>query len=314
MIVDATPVRLAPALGGERRELNSETAGRIAWYQDGARLPAVPLLLVHSINAAANAYEMKPLYDHYRGARPVFAPDLPGFGCSDRARRAYGPRLMTDAIHAVTAEIARQRGPQPIDVLALSLSCEFLARAAVEAPASFRTVGLISPTGFTSNALREGPPGSTRGSPGVLKFLTRPAVGGRAFRWLTRRGVIAYFLRRTWGSPEIDPGLLDYDFQSSHVPGAEHAPLHFLSGMLFSGDSGRLYRALTQPVWVVHGVRGDFTQYRGLAALADKPNWTMEVLPTGALPHFERLPEFVSLYDRWSAAQSAAPPPELELR
>ena len=38
-----------------------------------------PLLLLHSINASASAYEVKPLFEHYRQQRPVYAPDLPGF-------------------------------------------------------------------------------------------------------------------------------------------------------------------------------------------------------------------------------------------
>ena len=67
-----------------------------------------------------------------------------------------------------------------------------------------------------------------------------------------------------------------------------------------------MYRSLTQPVWVIHGVRGDFVVYRGLAALAGNSNWTVEVLPTGALPHFEMPAEFVARYDRWSAAHPAA--------
>jgi pimeloyl-ACP methyl ester carboxylesterase len=288
-----------------RRELEAAATGRVSWYQDGpetAGHAAVPLLLVHSVNAAANAYEMKPLYDHYRRVRPVYALDLPGFGHSARPRRLYDPRLMTDAIHSIRAEIRRQHGDAGVDALALSLSTEFLARAAVESPRDYRSVALVSPTGFNRAALREGAPGSTRGLAGALKFLSRPAVAPRVFGWLTRRAVIAYFLRRTWGSRGIDEGLLDYDFASSHVPGAEHAPLHFLSGFLFSNDSGTLYKALSPPVWVVHGVRGDFVNYRGLHAMAGRPNWTIDVMPTGALPYFEQLDDFIVRYERWSAA------------
>ncbi len=81
--------------------------------------------------------------------------------------------------------------------------------------------------------------------------------------------------------------------------GAEFAPLRFVSGFLFSADSGSLYRSLEAPVWVVHGVRGDFVDYRGLRLLADRPNWTTEVLPSGALPHFELPHEFIRRYDAW---------------
>ncbi|GAC1631487.1 MAG: hypothetical protein NVS9B10_24950 [Nevskia sp.] len=64
---------------------------------------AGPLLLIHSINASGSAYEIKPLYAHYRGERPVLALDLPGFGCSGRSDRACTPRLMTDAVLAMSA-------------------------------------------------------------------------------------------------------------------------------------------------------------------------------------------------------------------
>ncbi len=294
---------LPPALSGERRETQTERSGLLSWYQDAPATgtSSTPLLLIHSINAAASAYEMKPLYDHYRRERPVFAPDLPGYGFSERSRRLYDPRLMTDAIHALCAEIRRQFGSVQIDAMGLSLSTEFLARAAAEDPSMFRRIALVSPTGFNRPKLREGPPGSTRGLPRLLAFFNRPRIGGPLFRLLTRRAVIRYFLRRTFGSRHIDEGLLDYDCASTAMPGAEHAPLHFLSGFLFSGDSGRLYLALQHPVWAVHGVRGDFVDYRGLAQFETKANWHIEVFQSGALPHFEFPQEFVERYDAWCA-------------
>ena len=300
---------LPPALSGSRHELDSTLTGRISWYQDApvtSAAPATPLLLVHSVNAVASAYEVRPLYEHYRHHRPVYALELPGFGHSARERRLYTPRLMTDAILALLAEIRRERGPAPIDALALSLGTEFLARAAGEFPAAFRSLALVSPTGFNRDLLREGPPGSTLGRPGALTLFTQTRLGAGLFRLLTRRAVIAYFLRRAWGSRRIDAGLLDYSHATAHVALAEQAPLHFLTGYLFSNDSGRVYRALTQPVWTVHGVRGDFTNYRSLRLLASHPNWTTDILPTGALPYFEMPAEFVRRYDAWHAAAIGA--------
>ena len=293
-----------PALPGLAHAVEDPRVGRLSWYEDGGgdeRAPGRPLLLLHSINAAASAYEMKPLFEHYRRERPVYAPDLPGYGLSDRSARMYSPRLMTDAIHAVLALIRRKHGDLPVDAMALSLSCEFLARAATEDPGAFRSLAFVSPTGFNRLPLRQGAPASTLGYPRVLAILNRPAVGRGLFRLLTRRGVIRYFLRRTWGSKGIDEGLLDYDYLTTHVEGAEHAPLHFLSGFLFSGDSGTLYQGLTHPIWVAHGVRGDFVEYGGLQGVANRPNWTVEVLPTGALPHFEMITEFVQRYEAWAA-------------
>jgi len=303
--MSATVNALPLALAGAHHELTTPGVGRWTWYQDAppeAAQNARPLVLVHSINAAGSAYEVKPLYEHFRRSRPVYALDLPGFGLSERSRRPYGPRLMTDAVHALVRQVQQAHGGMAVDAIALSLSCEFLSRAASEMPAAYRTVGLVSPTGFNRSALREGPPGSDRGLAGLYSVMGSPRVGRWLFRQLTRRSVIAYFLRRTWGSSAIDAGLLDYDYAITRPAGAEHAPLRFLTGFLFSGDSGTVYRALQCPVWVVHGVRGDFVNYAGLEAFRNNPKWKVDVLPTGALPHFEMLPEFVRAYGSWIAS------------
>ncbi len=296
---------LPAALPGRRLELDG-LAGRIAYYVDG---PAVatnhpPLLLIHSINASASAYEVRPLYLHYRGSRPVYAIDLPGFGFSERSDRAYTPRLMTDAVLALTAEIRRAHGNAPIDVLGVSLSCEYAARAAQEAPALFRSVALVSPTGFNRNRGFDGPPGSTRGIEFLRRLLTNPRWSGGLYRNLTRRNVIRYFLRKTWGSKNIDDGLLDYDFLTAKQAGARHAPLYFLSAYLFSADISRVYQALQMPVWMVHGVRGDFVDYRYKKHFADTRNWTIEVMQTGALPYFEICEQFAQHYDKFLAAKT----------
>jgi pimeloyl-ACP methyl ester carboxylesterase len=189
------------ALSGERREIDS-AAGRLSFYGAGpdiatsdASLDRRPLLLLHSINAAGSACEVRPLYEHYRQHRPVYAPDLPGFGFSDRSDRPYLPRLMTDAVHAMVAEIQRVHGSAPIDVLGVSLSCEYAARAAQEAPDHFRSVALVSPTGFNRGAPFNGAPGSTRGMAWLRRFFFHPSWSDGFFRLLTRRSVIRHFLR-----------------------------------------------------------------------------------------------------------------------
>jgi hypothetical protein len=287
---------LPAALSGVRFEFAS-CAGRLSVYQAGEAGERPPLLLVHSINAAASAAEVRPLHEHYRATRQVFSIDLPGYGFSERSDRAYTPRLMTDALHAVVEQIQARCGKQPIDALAVSLSCEYLARAASERPADFGTVALVSPTGFAGLRARRAAPGTTRGLPWLHRTLRGPGWGGALFRALTRPGVIRYFLGRTWGSAAIDEDLLAYDVITARCPGAEHAPLHFLSGGLFSADIHTIYEALTMPVWMSHGVRGDFTDYRGAVLVQGRPNWCFTVFPTGALPYFELEVEFCAAFE-----------------
>ena len=293
---------LPPALPGERVEIDS-IAGRLSFYvagpADGASASAhrTPLLLLHSINASGSAYEVRPLYEHYRQQRPVYAPDLPGFGFSERSDRPYLPRLMTDAVHAMVAEIQRVHGDAPIDVVGVSLSSEYAARAAQEAPERFRSVALVSPTGFNRGAPFNGPPGSNRGIAWLRQFFFNPRWSDGLYRWLTKRGVIRYFLKKTWGSAQIDEGLLDYDVLTTRQPNSKFAPYWFVSAFLFSADITRVYQSLAVPVWMVHGVRGDFVDYRHKSAYVGLPNWTFDVMPTGALPYFEGCDEFAALYD-----------------
>jgi pimeloyl-ACP methyl ester carboxylesterase len=297
---------LPPAVSGERFEFDS-AAGRLSAYVAG---DGPPMLLVHSINASASAAEVRPLHEHYRRTHTVFSVDLPGYGFSDRSDRDYTPRLMTDALHAMAGQIAARCGPAPIDGLAVSLSCEYLARAAAEAPGRWRSVALVSPTGFNGLRAWRGPAGSTRGLPWLYRVLRGPggAWGGALFRGLTRPGVIRYFLRRTWGCQQIDEALWRYDLLTTRQPGAEHAPLHFLSAGLFSADIHTVYEQLQMPVWMSHGTRGDFTDYRGKAIVEKRPNWCFTVFPAGALPYFEMPARFCEAYDGFLAKPGGAPP------
>src|SRR3954463_10061153 len=68
-------VQLPAAIDAERRSFRNGEAGEISYYVAPAQTGR-PLVLVHSINAAASAYEMRPLFEAYRGKRPVYALDL----------------------------------------------------------------------------------------------------------------------------------------------------------------------------------------------------------------------------------------------
>jgi pimeloyl-ACP methyl ester carboxylesterase len=297
---------LPAPVSGQRHEIGSPV-GRLTYYAAGpdAQSEAPPLLLIHSINAAGSAYEIKPLYEYYRQSRTVYALELPGFGHSERGKREYSVRVMTDAILLCVREIQNVHGRGPIDALAVSLSSEFLARAVTETPLKFRTAALVSPTGFRSRdkitKWRDG----TRGMPVLHAIFEVPLWSEAFFRLLSTRASIRYFLRKTWGSPDIDEGLAEYDYLTTHQPGAQHAPYYFVSGFLFSQDILRIYQSLTLPVWMSHGVRGDFVDYSNKTVVEGRANWTIEVFQTGAMPHFEAREGFIRSYDAFLARAEA---------
>jgi pimeloyl-ACP methyl ester carboxylesterase len=299
---------LAGALPGGCFLMHSPV-GRLAVYHSGPDGVAqgAPLLLIHSVNLAASSYEMRPLFAHTRQHRAVYALDLPGFGRSDRPARRYTPEVMVQAIHAVVEAIKLAHPGQAVDAVALSLGCEFLARACLEAPLNFRAAAFISPTGLARRRMRRGRPQSTLEVPGLRALLNLPLWSAMLFRQLTRPTLMRYFLRRSWGSPGVDRGLLAYARESVLQPGAHHAPLQFLSGALFSGDAFAMYKALTLPVWLAHGLRGAFSDYGAKALLVQAANWRVQVFPSGALPHFESPPLFCAALDRFLDAADTLP-------
>ena len=274
--------------------------GSISIYSAGPQGEASglpPLLLIHSINAAASAAEVEPLFTHYRQQRPVYAIELPGFGFSDRSDRSYTPRLMTDALHAALAIIQSENSGKVADVLAVSLSSEFAARAKYEAPQSIRRLALVSPTGFRGKKLRYGPAGGTLGLPWLYRLLTLDFWRQGIFNSLTRPSVIRYFLKGAWGTENIDETFWRYCLLTSRQPGAANAPFYFVSAFLFSTDINHLYERLDGPVWVSMATRGDFTDYRGRHTVEDKTNWQFHAVQGGALPFFENLSSFTKKLD-----------------
>jgi len=283
---------LPPALDAPRHETTGK-AGRVSYYVAGE---GSPMLLVHSINAAGSAYEIRPIFEEMVRKHRVYAPDLPGFGFSDRADRRYTPRLMTDAIHDMLGVIEEQNSGAHVDALALSLSSEFLARAAVESPNQLRTLALITPTGFSNRSAHFGRKRESREIPGLHAFLSFPLWGDALFSALTSKAVIRYFLRKTFGSDDYDKGLLNYDYLTTHQPGAKNAPLAFVSGRLFSPDALDIYGEVKLPVWMTTASKGDFANFSDPSWAKGQPNWTVQPFDTGALPQFEQPAAFCDDY------------------
>ena len=138
-------IPLPDAIPAKRASFDSSQAGKLNYYVE-QHAYGRPLVLIHSVNAAASSFEMRPLFEHYRSQRPVYALDLPGYGFSNRANREYRPQTFSSAI----IDLLEGQISEPADVIALSLGCEFAARAALEKPELFHSLTMISPSGFNA--------------------------------------------------------------------------------------------------------------------------------------------------------------------
>ncbi|WP_437635990.1 alpha/beta fold hydrolase [Sorangium sp. So ce854] len=270
---------LGPAIDAEVRHVDTWSAGRLAYYVD-TRAAGRPVVLLHAINAAASSKEVAPLFDALRAERPVYALDLPGFGLSERADRAYDRELYRAAVRRFLTDVVRE--PDGADVIALSLSSEFAAAVACEDTSLVHSLVLVSPTGLG----REAP-----GAGFVLRAVAHvPHLSEALFRALVTPASIRWFLKKSFvGEP--DPGLVDHAVRTSREPGAHRAPLAFIAGDLFTEDAfQRLYARLPVPTLIVHD-RDPYARFDRLDELAQQ-NPRVEsarVAPTRGLPHFEQL-------------------------
>jgi pimeloyl-ACP methyl ester carboxylesterase len=255
-----------------------------------------PILLVHSINAAASAVEMCDLGEELAECRTVYNLDLPGFGDSERPAVRYDVARFMSAIEAAVALIAQRHGQRPVDAVALSLSAEFLARSATHHPELYRTLTFITPTGFQKGAESlTGPEGATLERSWLSWLLAKPAVGRPLYHALTLPASIRFFLERTFGSKIVDPLIYVAALRTSRVEGAEHAPLAFITGRLFSKDITRVYQAITLPVWLVHGTRGAFCDMSAAGWTGARRNWRLTPMEAGAMPHIEHPAQFTAM-------------------
>lgn len=286
---------LEPAIpDSEARRFESES-GSVVYYADTSH-PGRPLVLVHSINAAASAREMRPLFDYYRGARPVYAIDLPGYGHSERPDIRYSPRLFARAIgDLIRKEIG---GVLQADVVALSLSGEFAARTALEDPSVIRSLAFISPTGFGTRTMSC--------SESRRKGLSVPFWSQAFYDLLTSRASIRFFLKKSFVG-NVPGELIAYGYDTSHQPGARFAPLYFLSGQLFTEDVRReVYSGLRTPALVIYD-RDGYTSFEHLHPfLGMHPQWhEARIDGTRGMPHWDRLAETIASLDYfWTSSVS----------
>lgn len=307
---------LPSPLSAPRRGLTLPGFGRMALYSSGeapsgANADATPLLLVHSVNATASALEMSPAFERQKLRRPVIALELPGFAASAHPDTRYTPALMRDAIGAAIEWTRRHVADAPVDVMALSLACEFATLAALQRPSDVRTMTLISPTGMESRRASEPyEPGRSREMKWLRRVLRNGAVGASIYTLLTTHLSMRWFLSRSWGTSNFDPHLLEYGRLCAQQADARHAPMDFVSGALFTPGIIELYRRLPMPVWVAHGKRGSFTDFgacpqrAGGAAAGSSMPVTLTRFESGSMPHYQQPDLFDTAYERFLAACS----------
>jgi len=244
---------------------------RIAQYSAGA---GRPLLLVHSINAAASAFEMRGPFAGLRDSYAVHALDLLGYGNSDRPARQHSADDYIDQLLIALTAIG-----EPASIVASSLGAAYAIIVAARRPELVRSLVLLCPTGIERLA---DPPGPVAWA--VYKALLSP-VGRTVYRGLTsRRGTRLFLAQQAYHDPHaITDDVLDGFYSVCRRPGAYYAPICFLTGLLNCAVRAA-FASLPMPTLIVWGAQATTTPVGDAQAfLAANPHARLEVVDQASL-------------------------------
>ncbi len=231
-----------PASTWGRGETSDGKHGRICYQRIG---DGAPLLLLHSFGPGHSGEEWRRVAEHLAGRYQVFAPDLLGWGRSDRPHQTYDSELYIELIGDFTQHVV---GARPV-VIAAGLSAAYAVQLAIDRPETIRALGLIVPSGLELH-------GDEPDFKDALVHwsLRLPILGTSALNVYTSRSAIVTYLRReVYAAPErVDDALVDLHYRNSHQPGAHDALAAYLSGYLNHNVAGVLDR-IDVPVWLGWG-------------------------------------------------------------
>ncbi len=290
----ALPRRGPVALSGAETGTLQLPGGEACYYhRPGA---GTPVVLLHSLNAAASSFEMQPVFQHLAATarRPLYAMDWLGFGGSERPDLRYTPALYVRQLQRFLDDVVGG----PADVVALSLGCEYAAEVAVQEPRHVRRFLGIAPTALNSDE-----EGSLFQRWGV-DLAARTGLFGRFFARLTRRRTLARFYRKQifLDGGKLPHALVDHACATTQVQGAARAPRYFVQGALFTyAQARRAYAALRVPTCFVLPEDASSTIQRfdraEAVAARNAAHITLAALPSGLMPHWEDPDLFFPLLD-----------------
>ena len=240
------------------------------------------LVLLHGINAAASNHEFHAVFDQLAEEYHVIAPDLPGFGHTDRPPLLYSASLMTTFVRDFLTDES-----DDATVVASSLTGAYAAIAAREVDVA--ELILVCPTD------------SSMGGRSVPRrsLVRAPVVGQAIYNLIGSKASIRHFHadHGYYDMDKLTDEVVDYEWASAHQPSARFAPASFISGFLDPEESlGDVLADLDVPITMVWGEDADITPLADGRVLADEADATLVVFGDSLLlSHVEHPEEFVDV-------------------
>jgi pimeloyl-ACP methyl ester carboxylesterase len=239
------------------------------------------LVCLHGINAAGSCGEFREVVGTLAETHHVVAPDLPGFGRSDRPPLRYSAAFYEDFVADFVDEFEEPA------VVASSLSGAYVARALARGT-NVSSLVLVCP--------------ATVGGPDPPKtwlreLLRAPVVGTALFDAVVSKPSIRYFnADHAYADPaSVSPEWTDYQWRTTHQPNARFAVASFITGHCNSSlDLGPTLRDADVPVTIVWGRDATLPPLSRGRELAETADARLVVFDHAKLlPHVEYPDEFV---------------------
>ncbi|TQQ83457.1 alpha/beta hydrolase [Halonotius terrestris] len=286
----STATDLPPALDGEQHTYRWR--GMDIAYTTAGDPENPPLVMLHGINAAGSSGEFREVFGDLAADYHVIAPDLPGFGRSDRPPLRYSATLYEEFVADFLAEY-----DEP-SVVASSLSAAYVLGALeTDNDADVSELLLICPTAIAG----PDPPKEW-----LRELFRLPLLGTGLFNLIASKPSIRYF-NADHGYYDIDnvaDEWLDYEWQTTHQPNARFAPASFISGYLNADrDLAELIATLDVPTTILWGREADITPLSDGRELANEADADLVVFDNSMLlPHVEFPEQFDDVIDGQFAA------------
>lgn len=233
------------ALGGEAG-VYEWREGRIVYRTAGTDKAPAPILFVHGIGAGVSSFMWRKNFDALAQTSRVYAPDLLGFGLSDKPATAP---YSADTYVELIADFIRDVLGAPAHIIASSLGAAYCVRVADEYPEIVNSLVLVSPTGADNLRSRPGMTGAA-----FYGLLQSPVLGTSFYNVVASERSIRDFARDQlfYDRRRVTERLVAHHYATSHLPGAQYAIAAFLSGYL-NTDIREAFARLKQPHTLVWG-------------------------------------------------------------
>jgi len=273
--------KLEPPLSGDHDSYRWR--GMDIHYTEAGDPDDETLVCVHGINAAGSSGEFRGIVADLAEDHHVVAPDLPGFGCSDRPPLRYSAALYEDFVGDFLAEY-----DEPA-VLASSLSASYVTSALERGDTDASRLALVCPTATGGPE----PPKTW-----LRELLRAPVLGEAVFNLLGSKPSISYFNadHGYWDPAKAGEEWQEYEWRTTHQEGARFAPASFVSGDLNSDLAlGPALADLDVPTTILWGREADLPPLAEGRELAETADARLVVFDEAMLlPHVEFPEQFVA--------------------